>query len=434
MKKALLVAKREYLFTVRRKGFIIATIGMPLFFVIIYGIAGGAAFLAMRETKSKTEKVGIVDESGIVQFQLLDLIQNPSDSQAVPEVEMRAALKNRSQTRMSKLAVNLLIQRFPSRDEAKAAFLRKDIRGYYVIAADFIESGAVQLAIKKGGFMSDNEPGWSLIRKLLQASLVEGKLPQQTARRVWNPPILKSQALTDGGQPDKGGEFAEITGFAVPYIFGIFFMISIMSSAGYLLQGVAEEKENRVIEVLLSSVTPDQLLAGKILGLGGAGLTQLSAWILMGVVPALYFLPFLELRWSQLVVALIFFLLGFLLFGALMGGSGSLGNNARESQQSAMVWSFSAVIPMFFLTLIMAQPNGITARVCSYIPLTAPVTMMMRVGAAPVPWWDILLSATILCASLFFFIRLAAKLFRLGTLMYGKRPSVVEIVRWLREA
>jgi ABC-2 type transport system permease protein len=189
-----------------------------------------------------------------------------------------------------------------------------------------------------------------------------------------------------------------------------------------------------VIEILLSSVKPEQLLAGKIIGLCGAGLTQIAAWLTIVVVPALYFLPFLNLRWDQLFVALIFFPLGYLVFGSLMGGTASLGNNMRESQQASMIWTFSAILPLMLFPAIIAQPNGTLARVLSYIPLTAPGTIMLRIGATRVPLWDIALSAAILIASLFLIIRLSAKLFRMGTLMYGKKPSVVEIVRWLRAA
>ena len=111
-----------------------------------------------------------------------------------------------------------------------------------------------------------------------------------------------------------------------------------------------------------------------------------------------------------------------------------MGNNYRESQQLSMVWTMSAVSPFFVMTLLMQQPNGTLARVLSYIPLTAPVTMMLRTSSAAVPTWDIALSAVILAASLLFFVRLGGKLFRVGVLMYGKRPSLVEIVRWLKAA
>jgi ABC-2 type transport system permease protein len=434
MNKSMLVARREYLSTVSRKGFIVATIGMPLFFLVLYGIIGGATYLSMRQQKEKAENVGIVDESGLVRFGLLAKVGNTEAQKASAEAEVPSEFRNRGRQELARLAGVVQIKAFKTRAEAGEAFQRKEIRGYYIIPSDFLQNGVVQLEIKKGAFMSDNEPGWNSVKRLIAASLVEGKLDEAPARRVWTPPALKSQALAENGQPDKRGEFSEVSSFVVPYVFTLLFLLSIMSSAGYLLQGVAEEKENRVIEILLSSVTPNQLLAGKVIGLCGAGLTQIAVWISIVIIPSVFLLPFLDLRWGQLVVALVFFPLGFVLFGTLMAGSGALGNNIKESQQLSIVWSMSSVIPMFFISVILSQPNGTFARVLSYIPLTAPITIMMRVGATQVPWWDITLSAVILFASLFVFIRLAAKMFRLGTLMYGKRPSVVEIIRWLKAA
>jgi ABC-2 type transport system permease protein len=429
MNKTLLVARREYLFTVRRKGFIITTVALPLMFVVIFVVGGGAFTRAFRQSRATVDNVGIVDESGLVRFDQLPAIQKmPAPATRDTSLQGRAS----AAAAATETAVTLKV--FESTAQAKEAFIRKEIRGYYVIPKNYLESGNVVLEIKKGAFMSDSQPGWNLIRRLLTASLVEGKLPEDTAKRVMFPPVLDTKALRADGSSDQAGSMGEVTSFAVPYVFSMLFMLSILTSAGYLLQGVSEEKENRVIEVLLSSVTHNELLAGKVLGLGAAGLTQLAIWVVMGVTPALFVLPDLGLRWSQLIIALVFFLLGFVLFASLMAGLGSLGNNFRESQQTSMIVSLSAVFPIMFNMIILAQPNGTFARVLSFIPLTAPVTMVMRIGATQVAWWEVLLSATILVVSLFFFLRVAAKLFRLGTLMYGKRPSVVEIVRWLREA
>ncbi len=426
MNKTLLVARREYLFTVRRKGFIITTLAFPLMFILIMVAAGGAFTRVLRQSRATVDNVGIVDESGLVRFEQLPVVQKPP-AQAVRDTSLQGRTASAIET-----PVNLKI--FQSKEEAKAAFLRKEIRGYYVIPGDYLQTGNVKLEIRKGTFMSDSQPGWNLIRRLLAASLVEGKLPADTAKRLLFPPALDITSLRPDGSSDKTGSMGVDSSFAVPYVFSMLFMLSILTSAGYLLQGVSEEKENRVIEVLLSSVTHNELLAGKVAGLGAAGLTQLAIWAVMGVTPALFVLPDLGLRWSQLIITLVFFLLGFVLFASLMAGLGSLGNNFRESQQTSMVASLSAVFPIMFNVIIMAQPNGAFARVLSFIPLTAPVTMVMRVAATQVAWWEILLSMAILSVSLFFFLRLAAKLFRLGTLMYGKRPSAVEIVRWLRES
>ncbi len=434
MNRILLIAKREYLSTIRRKGFIIVTFGMPVFLALIYGVAGGAAFLATKQSRTTISRMGIVDEAGILRFELLERVQASSEETKAPPDFIPLKYRDQFKTEMKKVATKYELVPYRTRSEALNAYLQQKVRGFYIIPAEFLKTGTIQLEIKKGAFMSDNSPGWSAVRRLAAASLVEGRLEKSVAERAWIPAVLETQSLNDEGKPDQRSQYSEITGFALPYAFAFFFILAVMSSAGYLMQGVSEEKENRVIEILISSVTPDQLLAGKILGLGAAGLSQVGIWILMGAIPASQALPFLDLRWDQLLAALIYFPLGFLLYGSLMGGSAALGNNFRESQQASMIWTFSAIIPFFVMTAIVSQPNGTVARALSYFPLTAPMTMMMRVGAGKVPWWDMGLSILLLLLGLALLIRLGARLFRIGTLMYGKKPSLVEIVRWVKNA
>ncbi len=443
MDKILLVAKREYLATVRRKAFIIMTVGLPLFFVLMFGISGAAGLLAVRSEAKNSLPVGIVDEAHVLNFQLLDKVrssfESPKPSRKAEAPNLRGGASSvlddiRDADNVARMQTTISLIPYSSREAARAAYLRKQIRGYYIFPADFLQKGEVTLEGKKGGVISDNRPAWSMIQRLAQVSLLEGKVDDPVARRIWTPIKLDAIYLTETGEPAGSGRSAQFASFAVPYFFTLFFMLSIIGTSGYLLQGVAEEKENRVIEILVSSASTDQLLAGKVLGLCGAGLTQLLIWTCLAVLPSAYAFPFLDLRWSQAAVALIFFLLGFLLFGTLMAGCGALGNNYKESQQLSVIWTMSAVCPLFVLTLLMQQPNGTLARVFSYIPLTAPVTMMLRISAARVPLWDIALSAAILAASLFFFVRLGGKLFRVGVPMYGKRPSLAEIVRWLKVA
>ncbi len=434
MKKIWIIARREYLATIRRKAFIIVTIGMPIFFVLIFGMSAGAGLLALRSEAKGSKPIGVVDEAHVLNFQLLEKVRASFPRLETPATRRGSSMLAdlRDPDKISLMRTMIAIQPYASRDQARKAYLNQEIRGYYIFPSDFLKNGEAMLEIKKAGILSDDLPAWATIERLLQASLLEGKLDDNVASRVWTPAHVKSSYLTETGEPAGSGRSVEFASFAVPYFFTLFFMLAILGTSGYLLQGVAEEKENRVIEMLVSSATTDQLLAGKVLGLCGAGLTQLLVWVCIGVAPSAYALPFLDLRWGQLAVALIFFLLGFLLFGTLMGGCGALGNNYRESQQLSVIWTLSAVSPLFFLTLLIQQPNGTLARVLSYIPLTAPVAMMLRISAARVPVWDVALSAVLLTASLYFFVRLGGKLFRLGVLMYGKRPTLVEIVRWLR--
>jgi len=436
MNKVWLVAVREYVSTVKRKGFVIATLGMPLFFMLIFGIAALVGLFTVNKTRNQREVVGIVDESGLIDFGLLPSVQKYHDRRTNQVLDDLASALGSQSSNMAAAQVSIPSGRVEFRvyGARDAVHLDPPLRGYYVVPANYLESGEIQLLLKKGSLLSDDRPGWRVLQSLMDASLAKGRVDATIAGRLWMPPKLKAVALNETGQVATRGVIDEVSQFAVPYVFTIFFMLSIMTSAGYLLQSVAEEKENRVMEVLLSSLTPDQLLAGKVIGLGGAGLTQILVWVVVGVFPSLAVAPFLDLHWSQLLVAIVFFVLGFLLFGSLMGGFGSIGSNLKESQQTTMIWTLMAVVPLFFVSILIAEPNGTLARVLSYIPFTAPITMMLRVACGPVPWWDIGLSALILGVSLLIFVRLAAKVFRLGVLMYGKRPTVFEIVRWLRAA
>jgi len=211
-------------------------------------------------------------------------------------------------------------------------------------------------------------------------------------------------------------------------------LISILVSAGSLIQGVSEEKENRVIEVILSSIDARSLLLGKLLGLGAAGLLQLAIWLTMALLPAIMLVAGLALSPMIVILCLIYFVLAFLLYGTLITGTGVIGTNAKDMQQYGMFWSIGSAIPMIFMEVLLRDPHGTTARILSYFPLTSAVTMMLRIGNDGVSWWEIPLTIGILAASVWLALRFAARIFRTALLMYGKRPTFVEIFRWMRQA
>ena len=141
-----------------------------------------------------------------------------------------------------------------------------------------------------------------------------------------------------------------------------------------------------------------------------------------------------QVSWTVVLLSLLYFILGYLLFAGLMAGTGILGNSPQESGQLSAFWTLLSMIPMFLVAPISEEPNAWLARGLSYFPLTAPVTMLMRITSAQVPWVDVGISVTVLIISIYFAVVAAAKLFRAAALMYGKRPSLGEIFRWLREA
>jgi ABC-2 type transport system permease protein len=228
--------------------------------------------------------------------------------------------------------------------------------------------------------------------------------------------------------------------FVLPYIFSLAFVIIIFTTSGFLLQGVSEEKEGRVIEILLSSISPTELLAGKILGLGALGLIQVVVWLgagagLLAATATIFALTGISnLGPSTVVLGIVYFVLGYLLFATLMAVAGSMGTTQRESQQIASIFSVTAAVPMMAMSVIFTNPQSPLIIALSYIPLTSPVMMLLRLGLGPVPSGQVAISLVLLAAGLVASLWAGAKVFRVGLLMYGKRPSVKELGRAFRQA
>jgi ABC-2 type transport system permease protein len=270
---------------------------------------------------------------------------------------------------------------------------------------------------------------------LLRASLVKGRIPEESLQRVLEPSHPEELRVSPQGpiRPARS-QFEELAEFFGPFGMFILLTMAIFLSSGYLLQGIAEEKQNRVIEVLLSSVNPTHLIAGKILGLGAAGLLQVAFYVALLIAPAMTMLTFLNISVDKLLLSVVYFVLGYLLFASLMAGTGVIGNTVQESSQLSVIWTMTSMIPMFLLGPLSEDPNSILARGLSYFPLTAPVAMLLRISAAKVPVTDVLISIGTLILGIYLAVKAAAKVFRAASLMYGKRPSVPEVLRWLREA
>ncbi len=257
--------------------------------------------------------------------------------------------------------------------------------------------------------------------------------------RVKAPVGLATIRLDETGQvaTDQGGFGA----FIVPYLFSILLLMAIFSSSGFLLQGLGEEKENRIIEILLSSVSARQLLTGKVLGLGAAGLIQILIWLLsarllveMVSTTVGGFATTMQIPSNLLILGIVYFILGYLLFAVLMAGVGSISPTAREEQQLSVFFTMSGVLPLMLAPFIIQNPSHIVTQVFTLFPITAPVTVMLRLGLADIPTWELAVSIALLVMSIIGALVLAAKVFRTFLLMYGKRPRLGEIINSLREA
>ena len=393
------VAKRDYLRTVRRRGFLFGTLLLP---VSIAGfIALSALFNPALQPPPPPAGLTVVNESDV--------------ALAVP--------------------AGVQLSQVP-RSAGLAALERGDFGELYLIPPAYPNDAVIQRLTAGGRSPSiEDLQRWSGQEQVLSAVLrlsllAEADLPPSVVERLLTPLEVRGVG-TDGETPTP--DFG--AGFVLPYVFTLLFVISIFITSGYLLQSVTEEKENRVVEIVLSSVPSQPLMAGKIVGLGAAGLTQVVIW----VATALAALPLVSERVPMvtgltispivLVLALAFFVSGYLAYGAIFAAIGALAPGTREAQQYSGFFGFFAVIPMIFAGLFLTDPGSPIVTVLALIPLTAPAAMLQLLAVLPEPPWALVIASL---ASVSVFAALAAvaasRVFRATVLLYGVRPSLSRIV------
>ena len=400
MKKTLLVLRNEVFTAVTRKSFLFTAFGLPLIAVLIFlgvsvlqrdapdalgGLIGGSG-------ESELQVEGYVDHSG-----LIETIENAPDSIGILEA-------------------------YPNEASARQALSNGEIAAYYVIPADYVESGDLIYINPEYNWTSSWGQAW-VMRQALTANIL-GNEPERI-KRFWNVMDMEVKALAPSQKRDIDNPMT----FAVPYAIMMIFYIVILMSSSLLLNSVTVEKQNRVMEILMLSVNPRQLLAGKIVGLGITGLLQTVIWFGTGFtllhlggrtfdLPAGFELPPSILAWG-----IVFFLLGYAVYASLMATLGALVPNLKEGSQSTILVIWPTLIPMFLLAILVEQPHGALATGLSLFPLTAPMTMMLRLAVGGVAWWQPPLAAGLLLITVYFILRAVARVFRAQHLLSGQTFS-----------
>ncbi len=248
---------------------------------------------------------------------------------------------------------------------------------------------------------------------------------------------LVTTTLTSTGAvaSEQGG----LTNLIIPGIFSFLLALALAFSSAYVLQGFGEEKENRLMEILLSSVSTRQLIAGKVLGIGAAGLAQVVVWVisiplLLGLASSSIggFVQTIQIPANFLALGIVYFILGYLLFAVLSAAIAAISPTIREAQGLAGIFTIFAIAPFWFYSALLLFPNSPVWVVFSIFPFSAPVLVMLRFGMTGVPAWQLAVSMAVLVLCIIGGLLLAAKLLRTYLLMYGKRPRLGEIVRNLR--
>jgi ABC-2 type transport system permease protein len=422
--KALLIARWEFLSTVTRRAYIFSVVAMPLLFAII----GAIPVLSTRSAASSSADVpmAIVDPAAVVDLEVAARLANER-VQARP----RAAGADLVPARPNELV------KFSELAPALEALNTRRVAAVYELASDYLTSGKIAVYSRSSGLFAQafaNQRQGQIV-DAIRASLLQDKLSGDALARAYAPAARLERLTIDGaGQPARDEDAGALGPFAGSFIVLILLTMSIFFSAGFLQQGTVEDRQNRVMEILLSSVTAEQLLVGKLLGLGAAGLLQVGLYVALVIVPGSTVFSFFNVPLGGVLVSLVYFALGYTLFACLMAGFGMIGRTQQETAQLSALWTLAAVSPMWFIMAITAAPNGLAARALSFFPLTSPVTMIIRLSIGNVPPLDLLISAGVLIVAIYFALVGAARIFRAATLMYGKRPNLPELMRWLRAA
>jgi len=419
----LVVAKREYLSRVKTKGFWLATVALPL----LMGAWLVVPSLVMNKTRA-TQSLALVDTTG----RIGDLLVEGLDQMSALGLEQASFEVEKVEPTGDLDAL---------REELDRRVLEDEIAAWVWVSEESLAEDKIEYhAESVSNFVTQEILKNTVSEVVRSARLAEAGYDVDTIRQLSRRVGLETVRISEEGSRAEGGIAAIVVAIALFVI--LYMMILIYGSQ--VMQGVLEEKTSRVVEVMLSAVQPIDLMAGKLAGICAAALTQLTVWISTAVVlttPGLLALSFLPegFQLPTLSAPLIahffgYFLLGFLLFAAFYAMIGSAFNNLQEAQQFSTIGVIFVVAPWIVFMPILNDPDSTLAVVTSLIPLFTPLLMMLRIAIKMPPAWQIILSYVLTLATCAGMIWLSARIYRVGILMYGKKPSFKELWRWIRYA
>jgi ABC-2 type transport system permease protein len=388
------VAWHEYSRHVFRRRFLLALLSVPLMLVATFVL-----IIVIIRINSNPTPIGYIDHSGI--------LANPTPQPAVKWPERTVPMT-------------------PYADEtrAKADLQAGKIQAYYVIPGDYLETGQAKVTyLKELNGMASQQFNAFLTTNLFSSQ------PADIAKRI----IDGSQIVVQSSDNSQLSTQDRIINLILPVISGILFIVAMSTSSGYLLQAVVEEKENRTMEIMVTSVSPGQLMSGKVIADIAVSITQLLVWSIFLVLALLFaksYFPFLSgLKFSGEIIGIIIAVMvpAFIMISGLMAAVGATVTEASEGQQIMGLFTIPIWLPYILIATFINNPNSPLAIILSIFPLTAPMTITMRIGLSTIPTWQIVMSVVILVLSAIGAVWLAGRAFRLGMLRYGQRLRLKEI-------
>ena len=429
MKKVWVIIKREYLVRVRTRAFAIGTIISP---VLLLALIILPAFLAERGGGGQ-RRVAVLDQSN--DPLLFDAIRARVESRETGFDEPGFASGTR-----------FVLSRQPlSPDENANDWIKRDSkireeasdRAYLILGPAVMDTAATEYHAKNLSDFSIRALEESVSAAISERRLLKAGFDPNQISRYMKPVDMKKFKIDVTGQSTEGGMRQD---FMVAFALLFFLYMTVLFYGLFVMRGVIEEKQSRIVEVLISSVRPSQMMVGKLIGIGLVGLTQIGIWALStaalsSIGVALFAgsgakVPHVPL--SLLIYFVLFFVLGFFLYATLYAAVGAIVSSEEDAQQVQFPVTMLLIVPMMIFGLVMSNPNSTSSIVLSMVPFFAPTLMMLRIAAVNPPVWQVILSMVIMLVTIAGLLWLSAKIYRVGILMYGKRPNLAELGRWLR--
>lgn len=430
MKKIWIVLKSEFLRRVRSVWFIVGTLLAP---ILLIAISTLPAILGAAAIGSDEKTIAVIDETGV----LFDEFQNQVGTQF--------------QTSKSDA----------SQEDLREQVLQGSLDAYLFIPASILEdTGEVMFySVEGGGLTGASRLEGSLSRALEEHRLNAYEVSDEIREIINTRVPVESIKLTEQGEEADSAAFYSILG----YIMGFIIYMAMFLYGAYVIQGVLEEKTTRVIEVMVSSVRPFQMLMGKVLGIGAVGIAQMITWsaIMLGITffagtfisffmnPADLNLPdaasqeeilaamditIPSIDPSVFIWFVLFFIGGYLLYASLFAAVSSVVEQQQDAQGLLTPIYMLIIIPILFIVFFVESPNSPLATGLSMVPFFSPILMVVRVAVTEVPLWQVLLSYGLLLGTFLGAMWVSSRIYRIGILMYGKKPSVRDLLRWIRQA
>ncbi len=443
MTKILAVAWREFKHTALTKAFIIGTIIFPL---LIWGGMILVPLLFKPTISTVDDTLAIVDPTGEVidaariefnpdLFRLPDTRERAAQAQDMDPSELLAEAE-RGGGLVGSVQLNIEIEPHESDDDVE--ILRNRVREGDLIGVVVITDNAFDGTARDGVTLfvatQANPDHISAIQRTLGKAVVRARaeraeLDVEHMQAMMQPPRLNTRRLTEDGEAAAGIEFQK----ALPMVFMILLWICAFASGNYLLTSTIEEKSNKVMEVLLSAISPMQLMAGKIFGQAIVGLFTISVYSALGVAALVYFAMADFIEPAMILYLVMYFFMAYFMVAAIMAAIGSAVSDLQEAHSLVTPAMLVLFVPMILFVPVSQSPNGILAVVTSYIPVLTPFVMILRVTSAEaIPLIQILTATAVGFLGVFIMVWMAARIFRIGVLMTGKPPSPMELLKWLR--